>query len=404
MKNVTTLLLALILSATLSAQTITNVNPNAGTQGTYGLNVQISGAGTNFSQGSNTYVYFTQGTATYLSGYGTTVNNASSLTTYLDIPFSAGTGLYDLTVINGGNTTSLASAFTVLLGQVPQITYVDTNYSSTCNTLDVTISGLGTNFQSGTNTSVWFTQGSSTIYANFVNILNSLSLTANVTVPCNQPFGFYDVNVYDSNDGVLSLPYGFFVSDTTVDIASVSGDTTVYNFGDSVTIIITGQGTHFAAQGDTNLVWLGQVHRSMVPNVFSVRTQVISNTQIRATFLFNSQTPPGFYDVFVFNHSDGELTKVRAVNHLTNGIDGINADQIKVYPNPASGKLYVESTNHVVMKSVSLTSLTGAVVLSRAATGNGKEVIDLQSIDAGVYILSVTDQTGAVSYKKIMVD
>ena len=403
MKNVL-FFLALVLSASLSAQTITNVNPNSGAQGTNGLAIQISGSGTNFSSGSNTYVYFTQGTATYLTGYGTTVSNANSLTTYLDIPFWAGTGLYDLTVINGGNTTSLASAFTVLLGQLPQISYVDTNYSTTGVTLDVAISGTATNFQSGTNTSVWFTQGSSTIYANFVNVFNSLSLTANITIPANQPFGFYNVNVYDQNDGYLTLPYGFFVSDTTVGIVSVTGDTTVYNFGDSVTIIITGQGTHFAAQGDTTTVWLGQVHRSMVPNVFPVRTEVLSNTQIRATFYFNAQTPAGYYDVFVLNHTDGELTKIRAVNHLTNGIDGINADQISVYPNPASGKLYIESTNQVVMKSISLTSLTGAVVLNRAAAGGGKEVIDLQNIETGIYILSVTDQSGAISYKKILVD
>lgn len=401
MKNVQLLALALIMSVTLSAQSITSLSPNSGTQGSYGLSVQISGTGTNFDQASSTYVYFTQGTATYLSGYSTVVNNANSLTTYVDIPFSAATGLYDLTVINGGNTTSLASAFTVLLGQIPEITYVDTNYSTPGTTLDVAISGLGTNFQSGTNTSVWFTQGSSTIYANFVNVLNSLSLTANVTIPSGQPFGFYDVNAYDPNDGVVTLPYGFFVSDTTIDIVSVSGDTSVYNYGDSVTIIITGQGTHFTAQGDTDIVWLGQVHRSMVPNVFPVSVQILSNTQIRATFLFGPSTPSGYFDVFVYNHTDGELTKVRAVNHLTTGIDAVNADNIKVYPNPASGKLYIESSAQI--KSISMTSLTGAVVVNKTTTGS-KQMVNLQNIDAGIYILTVTDESGATSYKKILVD
>jgi Secretion system C-terminal sorting domain len=404
MKNVFLSALALLMSLTAFNQSLTSVNPNSGTQGSTGLSVQISGSGTSFGQGTNTYVYFTQGTGTYLTGYSTVVNNATSLTTLIDIPFSANTGLYDLTVIDNGTTYSLASIFTVLAGPVPQITYVDTNYTSQGTTLDVTISGQNTNFQGGSNTYVWFSQGSNTIQVNSVNVISATSLVANVTVDINQPFGFYDVEVYDNTDGYMDLPYGFFVSDSTVGIVSVSGDTSVYNYGDSVTIVITGQGTHFASSGDTNTVWLGQVHRSMVPNVFPVSVQVLSNTQIRATFLFGPSTPQGYFDVFVSNQRDGELSKVRAVNHLTNGISEIDASNIKVYPNPVSSVLYIENTSATGISSLSLTSLTGALVLSQTASGAARQQLDLRHIDAGIYILGVTDQRGATSYRKIMIE
>jgi hypothetical protein len=365
--------------------------------------VQISG--TNFTQGSSTYVSFSQGSATYLSGYSNVINNANSLTTYLDIPFSATTGVYDLTVVDGGGTTyNLNSAFTVLAGLIPQITYVDTNYGALGSTLDVVISGTNTNFQSGSST-VWFTQGSATIYANLVTVSNPLSLTANITIPTGYPAGFYDVNVYDYTDNTVTLPYGFFVSDSTIGIVSVTGDSTTYNLGDSsITIIITGAGTNFAFQGDTTIVWLGQVHRSAVANIFATSTHVISNTRISATFHFPTNVPSGRYDLFTYNTIDGELTKQWALNLRATSIGNTGSDKIKVYPNPVNGKLFIESDSRENMQTISLTALNGTLVSKQSATEDKVQELNVQNVNSGIYILSVTDRTGAVTYKKIIVE
>ena len=95
----------------------------------------------------------------------------------------------------------------------------------------------------------------------------------------------------------------------------MTSDSTTYMLGDSsITIIITGSGTHFATQGDTTIVWLGQVHRSEVPNIFPVSVHFISNTQISATFNFPTNVPGGYYDIFTYNSIDGEMTKQWAVN------------------------------------------------------------------------------------------
>ena len=403
MKKLSLLVLAIISTTILSAQ-VTSVTPNSGIQGAIGLAIQISGSNTNFNQGSSTYIYFSQGSSTYISGYNATVTSLTSISAYLDISFGNTTGAYDLTLNNGDSSYFLPSAFTVTPGPVPLITYVDTNYSSLGTTLDVVISGTNTNFQSGSST-VWFTQGSSTIYPNFINVTNSLSLTANITIPSNYPAGFYGVNVYDNIDNTLTLPYGFFVSDSTIGLLSVTGDSATYNLGDSnITLIITGAGTHFATSGDTTIVWLGQVHRSEVPNIFPVRVQFLSNTQISATFHFPNNIPSGNYDIFVYNPIDGELTKQWAVNLHATGINSINADNIKVYPNPVTGKLFIESDSKETITSIALTSLNGSLVSKQSGTSDHIQVVDVQNISSGVYILSVTDRTGTVVYKKVMVE
>ena len=402
MKKLHLIILSLIFTTAISAQTITSLTPDSATQGSYGLAVLISGSNTSFSSGTSTYVYFSQGSSTIFAGYNTIVNSSTSITTNVDIPFSVAPGVYDLSLTNGNNNYSLNSAFTVLAGQAPEISYVDTNYATTGTTLDVAISGTNTDFQSGSST-VWFSQGSTTIFANFVNVTNSGLLTANITLSLNYPAGFYDVNVYDNIDNVLTLPYGFFVGDSTIGIVSVTSDSTTYMLGDSsITIIITGSGTHFATQGDTTIVWLGQVHRSEVPNIFPVSVHFISNTQISATFNFPTNVPGGYYDIFTYNSIDGEMTKQWAVNLVSTGITATNADKIKVYPNPVSGKMYIESTGQSIA-DISLTSLNGQVVLKKAGTAK-EEILNTESLESGIYILSVTDQSGATSYKKIVIE
>ena len=397
-----------ISTSLLFSQNINSVSPNSGAQATRALAVTISGSGTNFGQATSTNVYFTQGSSTYLPGYNTVVNNASTITTYIDIPASTPTGVYSMSIYEGSSSIAsygLTSAFTVLAGLIPQISYVDTNYSALGTTLDVIISGTNTNFQSGSNTSVWFTQGSATIYPNYVNSTSATSVIANITIPSSYPTGFYDVNTWDNIDSYLTLPYGFFVSDSTVGIVSVTGDSTIYNLGDSnITIIITGAGTHFAMQGDTTIVWLGQIHRSAVPNIFPVSVHVISNTQISATFHFPYNVPAGTYDLFAFNHTDGELSKQLAINLRSTGIGSIDPDNIKVYPNPVSGKLYISSDAKLSLATISLTSLTGAVVLKQNASNAATQEVNVEHIQTGIYILTLTDKYGATTYKKVLVD
>jgi hypothetical protein len=160
----------------LSAQTISNVTPSIGMEGTT-INVAISGQNSNFQQGTTT-VWFNQGSSTI---YASSVNVSSNtgLIAQVGIPYGTPLGLYQTNVQDPiDNTISLANSFTVVANPNSP-TIVNVNPSSTMEgtSLTVAISGQNTNFQQGTTT-VWFNQGSSTIYASNVNVNSLTSLDA----------------------------------------------------------------------------------------------------------------------------------------------------------------------------------------------------------------------------------
>lgn len=62
------------------------------------------------------------------------------------------------------------------------ITNVTPSIGMEGTTINVSISGQNSNFQQGTTT-VWFNQGSSTIYASSVNVNNNTNLVAQVGIP-----------------------------------------------------------------------------------------------------------------------------------------------------------------------------------------------------------------------------
>ena len=70
-----------------------------------------------------------------------------------------------------------------------------------------------------------------------------------------------------------------------------------------------------------------------------------------------------------------------------------NADQARVYPNPASGTLYLE---HVGGSKIELYDLTGGLHLAECSSGSTR-TIDLSSLPAGVYILRIQNDHESTS-------
>jgi hypothetical protein len=72
-----------------------------------------------------------------------------------------------------------------------------------------------------------------------------------------------------------------------------------------------------------------------------------------------------------------------------------------VFPNPASGYLYVQS-GKVVLRSFSLADIDGNVVY-RKTDPSQNEQLPIGDMAPGVYFLSATDQAGNTVYKKIAI-
>ena len=62
---------------------------------------------------------------------------------------------------------------------------------------------------------------------------------------------------------------------------------------------------------------------------------------------------------------------------------------VEMYPNPAEGKVYINSSE--VLKSISITGLNGAVVLEKS-NPNSNTILDISSLKAGAYLVVVKSE------------
>ncbi len=82
----------------------------------------------------------------------------------------------------------------------------------------------------------------------------------------------------------------------------------------------------------------------------------------------------------------------------TQGVDKMGAanNLIKVFPNPATGTVYMSGPINPGY-NVTLSSVSGQVVATQAMTGNDK--LDISALPAGIYLYSITDAAGAAVQK-----
>jgi len=203
-----------------NAQSIIGLTPTSASQGET-LTVAMTGQNTSFGQGtSTTNVWFQQGSTTIILPDATFIN--SSTTISCDFTFcSSDLGLYDLIVDNSiDGYMVLPNSFTLNTGPNPaEIILVAPDSSYRGDVLSVSVTGQSTDFVQGTVTTVWLSQGSSTIVGDSVNVTSAIDLVAEFTIPTNAAFGLWDVNVIDGGCNLtVTLPDGFTIHDTLVGI------------------------------------------------------------------------------------------------------------------------------------------------------------------------------------------
>ena len=305
MKTLLITLLLFILPIVTFSQSLVSINPNTGNAGQT-LNVTITGNNTHFNQGSGTIVDFS-----FNQGSNTTVVNSinatspTSLIANITIPSNTYTGTYDVSVFNSLDGYLTLSGFQVNGITPPTLASVSPNTGNAGQTLNVTITGNNTHFNQGSGTVVDFSfnQGSNTTVVNSINATSPTSLIANITIPSNTYTGTYDVSVFNSLDGYLTLS-GFQVNGITPPtLASVSPNTG--NAGQTLNVTITGNNTHFD-QGSGTIVDFSFNQGSNTTVVNSI--SAVSPTSLIANITIPSNTYTGIYDVSVFNSLDGHLT------------------------------------------------------------------------------------------------
>lgn len=92
---------------------------------------------------------------------------------------------------------------------------------------------------------------------------------------------------------------------------------------------------------------------------------------------------------FLYNHLDF---------HSTTGVHQYAADNIRIYPNPASDMLFVEVKGGEGIANVVLCDMQGRIV----EESNGSS-ISLGHLPSGVYVVNVTDSNGSKFIQKVIV-
>lgn len=235
-KLVFTAFILFAVSGELTAQSIISINPDNSPQ-EHLMSVIITGQnthflqGTDFQQGSQATVWFSQATSTAAID----VQRAFALddeTLIAEIFVSPDdvTGLRDLSVYNDiDGTLTLYDAFEVT-GYNPEITSVTPNGAYPGQRLSVDITGRNTGFLQGselqqgtammtwfdqatpTTSVIWLAQGSSTIYSKDGAASGNTLLKAQFDIPEDANTGLWDIVVPTERDGIIMLQDGFTVA------------------------------------------------------------------------------------------------------------------------------------------------------------------------------------------------
>ena len=146
---------------------------------------------------------------------------------------------------------------------------VDPDVAAPGQSLWVSITGDGTHFEQGSSaiTTVWFTLGSNTIYANSVSVYNTTSLDAYFSIGSSAPLGLWDLSVAVTGYPVVTLADGFTIELLCGDI---DGNATV-NLADAIGLLayIFGMGSISAPVSVADVDCSGRLNMSDVVYLIS---------------------------------------------------------------------------------------------------------------------------------------
>ena len=195
-----------------SDTTLLSISPSSALAG-QNLNVTITGQNTNFGDNTSLSFSFEQ---TSSSVNSIEIINNNILKANITVPENASEGNYDVvTTSDVDGELSLSQAFSIISASTPpSLVSVTPSFAQPGETLDVSITGENTHFLQGSSSislSFSFDQGSPTS-VNSLNIIDDLTIEANITVPVSTPSGSYNITVSNDIDEDLILESSFTVS------------------------------------------------------------------------------------------------------------------------------------------------------------------------------------------------
>ena len=263
--------------------------------------------------------------------------------------------------------------------------------------LTVTISGNGTFFSQATNT-IFFQQGSSTIYALSYTAQSNTIVEAEFQITLLAPCGLYSANVYSDPYGLLSLPSSFEVL-CNQSLISVSPDSA--ERGEQLTVTITGNGTFFSQASNTIFFQQGS------STILALSYSAVSDTELEAEFDIVLTDSCGMYSTNVFNAINGLLSLPSSFEVKCEGI-GIQRlryatwKDFVLHPVPAREFVMISFADEPgTQLHITLFAPDARVIREFNDVTDRTLRLDASDMPRGIYLVKVTDGLHAVTRRFI---
>ncbi|HOX76797.1 MAG TPA: T9SS type A sorting domain-containing protein [Bacteroidales bacterium] len=317
-----------------------------------------------------------------ITGTNVTVVSPTQLTADFAIAEAGVIGNYNVNV----DDLMQAAGFTVLAALVPEIAGISPVEGEQGTMVTTTITAENTDFGQPAPVVSLTLHGNpgESIPATSVTVINGTTLEADFDIPYEATPGLYDLQVDD-----LTLVNAFTVIDVVPFLVSISPNTA--DQGETVVTTITAADSRFTLdEPSVSLSFSGDP----LETIAASGVTVISNFVVEAEFIIPSNASVGTWDV----HADemtlsGAFTIDQAI-----GIADNLAGMIRIYPNPADQKFFVENSRGA---EITIFRTSGEQVLSLVA-GNIRQEVNIETLTQGLYLVNIR-MNGMVKTEKLLV-
>ncbi len=202
---------------------LTSISPSSAMQGQT-LTVTITGVNTHFNQASSTSLYQASSGTSIFSNTFTKIND-TSIQIEFTLPNNAPTGKYDFYLYDPFDSEflTLADGFQIYEDPSIRLISISQRTAKPGDTIELTITGAYTHFNQSSN-AISLSQASSSTIINSGTItkISDTSIRASFTIPANVSLGYYDINLSNSPDGILSIHNGFEIAWIPTDVSEKS--------------------------------------------------------------------------------------------------------------------------------------------------------------------------------------
>lgn len=172
--------------------------------------------------------------------------------------------------------------------------------------------------------------------------------------------------------------------------------------------------SNLGSNGTVNLAWNAyegfeypnfEIWRSTNGSTFNLLSNVANNT---LSFIDNNPPVNGYYQIRIttpngcnptkrgYSYVNSNTVDKTGKTVITAGVDELNQVTYSIFPNPASSKITITSSNSLIGKTIKLTTITGNVVKSIVSTKDDQLDFDISDLSKGVYLIHIENKASKV--------